>query len=75
MNTENVSKEEKGNGVLADVGRIVSFKTYGKNDRVMTGRIVESKFDNELKLKLYIIEPSENFNGFKTIVRTENEVF
>lgn len=75
MSTENVSNEEKGNGVLADVGRSISFNTYGENNRVMKGKIIESKFDNELKLKYYIIEPMEDFNGYKTIVRTESEVF
>ena len=75
LSAENISNEEQDNGDLSDVGRIISFNTYGKNDRVMKGKIIESKFDNELKYKYYTIKPLEDFNGYKTIVRTEKEVF
>lgn len=66
---------QQGGGALADVGRIISFNTYGENNRLIKGKIIKSLFDNELQLKYYIIEPLEDFDGYKTISRTEGEVF
>lgn len=75
MGTENVMSKEKSNKGLTDVGRVVSFNTYGKNNRVIQGTIVESRFDNELGLKYFAIKPSEHFNGYQAITRTEKEIF
>lgn len=68
MNKEN-------NGILTEDKEFVSFYTYDQHNRMIKGKIIDSNFDNESQMRYYLIEPLEEFNGYKTIVRNEKEIF
>jgi len=71
MSTENVSNEEKGNGVLADVSNSLFYDKLAVVIKTKSGKIFQVALDQEMSDVLYS-ELKDFFKGGKEYMKKNN---